>query len=143
MVDRVLLSVEDNDAEFYIIKIAVEECDASIDLRRVSDGEQALHFLRKSSGYEFAPRPDLILLDINLPKKDGFTVLREARTSPSFRAIPIVIFTSSALDSDRRRALGLGADDFISKPGSFDELVGTVRSICCRFLLSHRHGRQP
>jgi len=142
MADRVLLSVEDNNAEFYIINIAVKGCGSSIDLRRVSDGEEALHFLRKTSGYELAPRPDLILLDVNLPKTDGFTVLREARTTESFRPIPIVVLTSSTLDSDRRKALALGADDFVSKPGSFDELVRAVRSICCRFLLDNGRRRR-
>jgi two-component system, chemotaxis family, response regulator Rcp1 len=134
MASRVLLSVEDSDAEYYIIKIAVDEVDIPVQLCRVADGEQALWFLQKTHGYEIAPRPDLILLNLNLPKKDGFEILAEIRASESLRSIPVVFFTSSSLATERRKALTLGAQDYISKPGTLDGLIDALRTVCYRFL---------
>ena len=130
----VVLSVEDSDAEYYVIKIAVQEVDIPVQLCRVADGEQALWFLQKTHGYEIAPRPDLILLDLNLPRKDGFEILAEIRASESLRSIPVVIFTSSSLATERKRALTLGAQDYISKPRTLDGLINALRSVCYRFL---------
>jgi CheY-like chemotaxis protein len=130
----VLLCVDDDDAEHYIIKMALEEVDIPIQLCRVADGEQALWVLQKTHGYEIAPRPDLILLDLNLPRKDGFEVLAEIRASESLRSIPVVIFTSSSLSTERKKALTLGAQDYISKPGTLDGLINALRSVCYRFL---------
>ncbi len=132
---RVLLSVEDSDAEYYIIKIAVQEVDFPVQLWRVADGEQALWFLQKTHGYEIAPRPDLILLNLNLPKKDGFEVLAEIRAVEPLRSIPVIIFTSSSLATERKKALTLGAQDYISKPGTLDGLIDALRSVCNRFLV--------
>jgi CheY-like chemotaxis protein len=134
MASRVLLSVEDSDAEYYIIKIAVDEVDIPVQLCRVADGEQALWFLQKTHGYEIAPRPDLILLNLNLPKKDGFEVLAEIRAVEPLRSIPVIIFTSSSLATERKKALTLGAEDYISKPGTLDGLINALRSVCYRFL---------
>jgi two-component system, chemotaxis family, response regulator Rcp1 len=131
---RVLLSVEDNDVEYYIIRMAVQEVDIPVQLCRVADGEQALWFLQKTHGYEIAPRPDLILLNLNLPKKDGFEVLAEIRAVEPLRSIPIIIFTSSSLATERKKALTLGAQDYISKPGTLDGLINALRSVCYRFL---------
>lgn len=130
----VLLSVEDDDAEYYIIKMAVEKCGIPIRLCRVSDGEEALLFLQKAGAYALAPRPDLILLNLNLPKRDGFEVLADIRATELLRSIPVIIFTSSSLSSEREKALALGAADFISKPGTLDGLMETIRSVCSQFL---------
>ena len=130
----VLLSVEDDDAEYHIIKMAVEKCGIPIQVCRVSDGEEALLFLQKTGGYELAPRPDLILLNLNLPKRDGFDVLADIRDTEPLRSIPVIIFTSSSLQSERQKALDLGAADFISKPGTLDGLMETLRSVCLQFL---------
>ncbi len=135
MASHVLLSVEDSDAEYYIIKIAVQEVDFPVQLWRVADGEKALWFLQKTHGYEIAPRPDLILLNLNLPKKDGFEVLAEIRAVEPLRSIPVIIFTSSSLATERKRALALGAQDYISKPGTLDGLIDALRSVCNRFLV--------
>jgi two-component system, chemotaxis family, response regulator Rcp1 len=105
---RVLLSVEDNDAEYYIIKMALQETEIPVQLCRVSDGEQALSFLHKIHGYEIAPRPHLILLNLNLPRKDGFAVPTEIQASETLRSIPVVIFTSASLETERKKALALG-----------------------------------
>jgi two-component system response regulator len=134
MAHRVLLSVEDSDAEFYIIKIAMKELEIPVQLCRVADGEQALWFLQKTHGYEIAPRPDLILLNVNLPKKDGFEILADIRANESLRSIPVIVFTSSALATERKKALTLGARDYISKPGTLDGLIDALRSLCDRFL---------
>lgn len=100
---RVLLSVEDDDAEYHIIKMAVEKCGIPIQVCRVADGEEALLFLQKTRGYELAPRPDLILLNLNL--RDGFEVLTDIRDTDALRSIPVIIFTSSSLTSERQKAL--------------------------------------
>jgi two-component system, chemotaxis family, response regulator Rcp1 len=131
---RVLLSVEDSDAEYYIIKMALRETGIPVDLHRVKDGEQALSFLQKVHGYEIAPRPDLILLNVNLPRKDGFEVLTDIQASDTLRAIPVVVFTSSSLTKEKKKALALGAQDYISKPGTLAGLIDTLRSVCSQFL---------
>jgi two-component system response regulator len=138
MARPVVLSVEDDDTESYIIKIAVDECGVPADLHRVADGEQALRFLRRTHGHETAPRPHLILLDMSLPKKDGLEVLSEIRGTESLRSIPVVIFTSSLREADRKKAIAFGADDCISKPRTLTELTDAIRSLCDRFLAEFR-----
>jgi DNA-binding response OmpR family regulator len=134
MAGRVLLSIEDDDAEYYLINLALAELDIPVQFCRVTDGEQGVWFLEKTHGYELAPRPDLILLNLNLPKKNGFEVLAEIRDRESLRAIPVIIFTTSRDLSSKKKALTLGADDYISKPGSMGELVETLRTVCSQFL---------
>ena len=134
MSHRVLLAVEDDDAEYYVMKFAVEQTGIPIDLCRVKDGDEALSFLEKCNGFEVAPRPDLILLNVNLPKISGLEVLERVRNSEVLRSIPVVMFTSSSLATERQKALALGARDFVSKPHTLAGLLDTVRSVCSRFL---------
>ncbi len=134
MGDPVMLSVEDNDADYYLIKMAVRETGLAIEMCRVSDGEQALAFLRRSPGHELSPRPDLILLDLNLPRKTGLEVLSDIRGSDSLRSIPVVVFTSSSLAIDKKTALALGAHDYRRKPGSLDAMAEAVSSVCSHYL---------
>ena len=134
MAERVLLCIEDDDAEYFIITIALKELDIAIRFLRVPDGEQGIWFLENTHGHELAPRPDLILLNLNLPKKNGFEVLAEIRESESLRSIPVIIFTTSSTTAERKRALALGANDFISKPGTITGLIETLRTICTQFL---------
>ena len=131
----VLLSIEDNDADYWVIKMALEERGVPVQVCRVLDGEQGLLFLQRTDGYEAAPRPHLILLDINLPKKNGLDVLAHIRSTESLRSIPVVMFTSSSLEWERNKALALGAEDFISKPGTLDGLTAALSSVCSRFLM--------
>jgi CheY-like chemotaxis protein len=133
-VAHVLLSIEDNDADYYVISLAVRETRMGIYLCRVSDGESAGRFLHRSHGYNVAPRPDLILLDLNLPKTSGFEVLFNIQASEGLRSIPVIVFTSSTLAADREKALALGADEYISKPQSLDELIKTISSVCGQYL---------
>jgi len=136
MAERVLLSIEDDDAEYFIITIALKELDTPVRFFRVPDGEQGIWFLEKSHGNELSPRPDLILLNLNLPRKDGFEVLTEIRDRETLRSIPVIIFTTSSDITEKKRAIALGAADFISKPGSLTGLIETLRTVCTRYLAS-------
>jgi CheY-like chemotaxis protein len=133
MDERVLLYVEDEDAAVFLLETALKEVGIQLKLYRVSDGEQALAFLRGAGAYEKAPRPDLILLDLNLPRKNGLEVLSEMQNDPRLRDIVVIVFTSSALSSDRRKSLALGAREYITKPSSFDGFVQAVKNACSLF----------
>lgn len=132
MNERTVLSVEDDDAAFHLLEIAFHESQPAIHLIRVSDGEEALAFLARRGAFHDAPRPDLVLLNMNLPKKSGLEVLAEVAATESLRSIPIVVFTSSTLQSERARCLALGAQDFLTKPANFDGLIDAVNSACAR-----------
>jgi two-component system, chemotaxis family, response regulator Rcp1 len=93
-----------------------------------SDGEMAVAFLKRSPGFENAARPDLILLDLNIPKRDGFEVLREIKDNPSISRIPVVVLTSSQAERDVLKSYNLHANCFISKPVDVDEFLAVVRS---------------
>src|SRR3954463_14355810 len=116
MPGRLILYVEDDDAAFHLARTVLREEDPSLQLVRASDGEQALAFLGRVSTYENAPRPDLILLDMNLPKKTGVQVLAEVKATESLRSIPVVIFSTSESVSDSDNCRALGARDYITKP---------------------------
>jgi CheY-like chemotaxis protein len=133
MDERVLLYVEDEDAAVFLLETALREAGIQLKLYRVSDGEQALAFLRGAGAYEKAPRPDLILLYLNLPRKNGLEVLSEMQNDPRLRDIVVIVFTSSALSSDRRKSLALGAREYITKPSSFDGFVQAVKNACSLF----------
>lgn len=130
MSKRVLLHVEDEDAAVFLLKTALEESNIDAELHRVSDGEQALAFLRRAGAYAKAPVPDLILLDLNLPRATGFDVLESLARDNSLPRPRTVVFTSSSLPSDREKALQLGASDFVTKPANLDHFIQAVASIC-------------
>jgi CheY-like chemotaxis protein len=130
MAQRVLLYVEDDDAAFLTMQLALREFQAAIELHRAADGEQALAFVRKKAPHEDAPRPDLILLDLNLPKKSGIEVLAELKGDESLRSIPVVMFSSSPRAIDRDRSLELGAEKYLMKPSSFERFVEAVKRAC-------------
>jgi CheY-like chemotaxis protein len=129
----VLLYIEDEDAAAFLLETALREAEIELQFRRVADGEQALAYLAHRSGYEEAPDPDLILLDLNLPRKDGLEVLEEMQHAGVLRQIPVIVFTSSALPRDRKRSMALGAREFLTKPQTFDGLVDTLRSAWARY----------
>jgi two-component system response regulator len=128
--ESVLLHVEDDDATSYLLGVALNEIGIRVKLHRVSDGDSALRFLRREDEYAAAPTPDLVLLDINLPKKSGLDVLSEIHHNPVLSRIPVVVFTSSSLTREKEQVLSLGAQEFITKPSTFEGFLGAVKSAC-------------
>jgi two-component system, chemotaxis family, response regulator Rcp1 len=127
MARRVLLYVEDDDAAFLAMQLTLEEAQAAIELHRAADGEQALAFVRRKTSYEQAPRPDLILLDLNLPKRSGMEVLAELKSDESLRSIPVIMFSSSRREVDQDKSLKLGAQEYVTKPSSLEGFAETVK----------------
>src|SRR5690242_7118374 len=111
--DCVVLYLEDDDATAYLFQITLEQENVNPRLFRVTQGEQALAFLHRLGAYEEASRPDLLLLDLNLPGKTGFDILAEVRQNPKFDDLVIVAFSSSHSHTDRNRAFELGADEYL------------------------------
>ena len=124
-----ILLVEDSpsDAEFTIE--ALKEAKVRNHLSLVEDGVQAMEFLRRQGQYARAPRPDLIMLDLNLPRKDGREVLAELKADDKFKTIPVVVLTTSRADQDVLRAYQLHANCYINKPVDFQQFLSVVRSI--------------
>lgn len=120
--------VEDDDAAYSLLRIILAEAYRDVELHRASDGEQALAFLRGTGSYNDAPRPNLVLLDLNLPKRSGFEVLSEMKASESLRSIPVIVFSSSSAPADETRSMELGAAGFVTKPSSLDLLIEAVQS---------------
>jgi two-component system response regulator len=99
------------------------------DFHTVNDGEELLSFLRREGKYVDAPRPGLILLDLNMPKKDGREALSEIKRDPRFRSIPIVVLTTSSQEEDILRSYDLGANSYITKPVTFEALVKVLGAL--------------
>ena len=126
---RVLL-VEDNEADVRLTREALREAGETVRLSSVGDGERALAYLRREQGFAEAPRPDLVLLDLNLPRKNGLEVLDEMRADEALACIPVIVLTSSAARSDVEAAYSRGANAFVVKPQELDDfmdLIGTIR----------------
>jgi CheY-like chemotaxis protein len=124
-----LLLVEDNPGDALLTKIALEEGKVRINLNVVEDGVEALLYLRKIGRYATASDPDLILLDLNLPKKDGREVLAEIKADRVLKRIPIVILTTSQSEEDILKVYNLNANCYITKPVDFERFVKIVQTI--------------
>jgi chemotaxis family two-component system response regulator Rcp1 len=124
-----VLLVEDSPGDIRLTQEALKDAKIHINLQVVRDGEQAMSFLMRKGEYRNAPRPDLILLDLNLPKKDGREVLQEIKESETLKIIPVVILTTSAAEADILRSYSLHANCYISKPVSLDGFLTVVKSI--------------
>jgi len=124
-----VLLVEDSPGDVRLTQEAFKDAKVHINLNVVSDGAEAMEFLNREGKHAHAPRPDLILLDLNLPKKDGREVLEEVKESPTLKSIPIVILTTSASDADILRSYRLHANCYITKPVSLDAFLEVVKSI--------------
>jgi len=124
-----ILLVEDNPGDVELTREALHDSKVHMNLSVVSDGVEALAFLRRQTRYADAPRPDLILLDLNLPRKDGRGVLAEIKADPELRQIPVVILTSSQAEQDILRAYELHANCYVTKPVDLDQFITIVRSI--------------
>ncbi len=126
----VILYIEDDDAAVFLLQTALTEASIEVEMFRVCNGEEALAWLSKSGMFANTPRPHLILLDLNLPRKSGLEVLAEIHNDAGLRSIPVVIFSSSSLEVERRRSFELGARDYIRKPPTLAAFVNAVRSAC-------------
>ena len=123
------LLVEDNPGDVRLTQEALKSHKVQNNLHVVTDGEEALAFLRKQGKYKNAPRPDIILLDLNLPKKDGREVLAEIKSDSSLKTIPVVIITSSEAEQDVIRSYNLNANCYVTKPVDLDQFIKVVQSI--------------
>jgi CheY-like chemotaxis protein len=130
---RITILIADDDAEDrMMIKDALEENRLANDLRFVEDGEDLMDYLTsqgKYRGTESSPKPGLILLDLNMPKKDGREALKEIKNNPELRGIPIVVLTTSKTEEDVYRTYDLGVNSFITKPVTFESLVSITKDL--------------
>jgi len=124
-----ILLVEDSPSDTDLTVEALREAKIRNHLSIVNDGVQAIEFLRGQGKYTRAPRPDLILLDLNLPRKDGREVLEEIKTDENLKTIPVVIMTTSRAEHDVLRSYKLQANCYITKPVDFDEFLKVVHAI--------------
>jgi CheY-like chemotaxis protein len=124
-----VLLVEDNPGDIRLLQEAFKEGDVSSHLNVTRDGEQAMAFLRQEGAYSKSPRPAYILLDLNLPRKDGREVLAEIKKDDTLRQIPVVILTTSTNPEDVRRAYDLHANCYVPKPLDIDKLVELGKSL--------------
>jgi chemotaxis family two-component system response regulator Rcp1 len=124
-----ILLVEDNPGDVRLTLEASKENKMFNNISVVNDGVEALAFLRCEGNYSNAPRPDLILLDLNLPRKDGREVLEEIKADDELKHIPVIILTTSQAEEDILRAYGLNANCYITKPVEFNQFIKVVKSI--------------
>jgi chemotaxis family two-component system response regulator Rcp1 len=124
-----ILLVEDNPGDVRLTQEALDEAKMNNHLHVAVDGVQALRFLRREEEHAEAPRPDLILLDLNLPKKSGREVLEEVKADPDLRRIPVVVLTTSEAEQDILRSYELHANAYVKKPVDFSSFIDVVRAI--------------
>jgi len=126
---RNILLVEDNQGEVRLIRESFEEINLKVDISVVRDGVEALSYLRKTEPFEKADAPDLILLDLNLPKKNGFEVLEEIKDDQALKHLPVVILTTSQDEEDVLRTYQMQASCYISKPEGLEGYIKVAKSL--------------
>jgi CheY-like chemotaxis protein len=124
-----VLLVEDDPADVLLIEEAFADNKVRNRLHRVADGVEALQFLRRQGQYADAPQPDLVLLDLNLPRMDGREVLAEVKADETLRQIPVVVLTTSKAEEDVLRSYKLHANAYVTKPVDFERFIEVVRQI--------------
>ena len=126
-----ILMADDDDDDFLLTKKALAESRLANTLVRVEDGEELLDYLKRRGRYENSDvvRPGMILLDLNMPRKDGRETLKEIKSDPELKDIPVVIFTTSKTEEDVFRSYQLGSNSFITKPVTFDKLVNVITAL--------------
>jgi CheY-like chemotaxis protein len=124
-----ILVVDDDDADAVMIDEALAAAASTATVHRVADGEQALRYLRYSADYPHAVRPDLILLDLNMPRMDGRATLTEIKSDDALKAIPVVILTTSAAEADVTSSYQHRANAYVTKPMDLDDFEAVVRQI--------------
>jgi CheY-like chemotaxis protein len=124
-----VLLVEDSPGDIRLTREVLRDAKIANELHIVGDGEHAMAFLRREGEYTGMPRPDLILLDLNLPRKDGREVLAEVKADEHLRRIPVVVLTTSKAEEDVLRSYDLHANAYVTKPVDFDRFIEVVRQI--------------
>ena len=124
-----ILLVEDSPSDAKLTMEALEAGKIANHLNHVEDGVEAINFLRRQGKYAKATRPDLIMLDLNLPRKDGRDVLREMKNDPSLKTIPVIVLTTSHADKDVLQSYEFNANCYITKPVDFQHFIDVVKSI--------------
>lgn len=124
-----ILLVEDNAGDVRLAREGLRECKLLNNLSVAEDGVKALAFLRREGEYAKAPRPDLIMLDLNLPRKDGREVLKEIKEDESLKCIPVVILTTSKAEEDIVKSYSLHANCYVTKPLAIDQFINVVQAI--------------
>ncbi|HDQ06805.1 MAG TPA: response regulator [Candidatus Bathyarchaeota archaeon] len=127
--ERPILLVDDNADDIMIAKRAFKECDIRNKVYVTYDGDEAIQFLRKEGKFKDVPTSGLVILDLNMPKVDGFEVLKTIKGDDKLKSIPIIVLTSSSRPEDIERAYKLGCNSFIVKPVSFEDFVEAVMEI--------------
>ena len=126
---RHLLVVEDDPGDVLLTREALAGSTTPLDVHVVEDGEAAVDFLRREGGHGDAPRPDLVLLDLNLPRLDGREVLARIKSDPVLQSIPVVVLTTSKAAEDVRRSYELHANAYVTKPAELDRFLTVVRQV--------------
>jgi len=124
-----ILLIEDNPDHVILTKRVLEDNKVSNRVYVCNDGAEALDFIYRRAKYSDAPRPGLILLDVKLPRVDGFEVLKQLKSDPSIKAIPVVMLTTSARDEEILKGYDEGANSYVTKPIKFDEFAEKIRNI--------------
>jgi chemotaxis family two-component system response regulator Rcp1 len=124
-----ILLVEDNAGDVRLAREGLRECKLLNNLSVADDGVQALAFLRREGEYERSPRPDLIMLDLNLPRKDGREVLKEIKEDDLLKCIPVVILTTSKAEEDILKSYSLHANCYVTKPLAIEQFINVVQAI--------------
>jgi CheY-like chemotaxis protein len=124
-----ILLVEDNPGDYRLTKEALHEGKVYNNLHWAKDGVEAIEFLKRRGPFASVPRPDIILLDLNLPKKDGREVLQEVKSDESLRRIPVVVLTTSKAEEDVIRTYNLHANCYVTKPVDLEKFIVVVKSI--------------
>lgn len=123
-----IMLVEDSEPDILLTEEAFSEARVRNRLHVVRDGEEALQFLRREGDYAAAPRPDVILMDINMPRKNGLEVLEEVKADPSLRSIPVLILTTSQAEDDVQRSYSGHASGYVVKPVGFENFLQAIRA---------------
>jgi chemotaxis family two-component system response regulator Rcp1 len=124
-----ILLVEDNPGDVRLTKEALRDAKVRNTMETVPDGVEAMAFLRKEGRYQHSTRPDLILLDLNLPKKSGLEVLKEVKADEDLRSIPVVVLTTSQAEQDIVKSYDLHANAYIAKPVELSQFITVVKAI--------------
>lgn len=124
-----LLMAEDDPEDQMLVRKAFAQAHLANELTIVNDGEELMDYLHRRPPYEEAHRPDLLLLDLNMPRKDGREALREIKADPLLRAIPVVVLTTSSAEEDILRSYDLGGNSYVQKPVTFPKLVELVTEL--------------